>query len=128
MSMLAAEFGTGQVLWSILWFSLFVLWFWLVLTLFGDIMRADHLSGPAKAMWFFGILVLPVLGAIMYLIVNGDQMHRRAVDESRANPTIEAALAAGSAADGLELLAEGRRTGAITQAEFEYAKGQLLAP
>ena len=128
MGILAAEFGTGQVLWSILWFTLFVLWAWLVITIFADIMRADHLSGPAKAMWAFGILVLPFLGAIMYLIVNGGEMQRTAVEDARANPTIDAALAARSTADGLAMLADARRAGTITQAEFEYAKGRLLAP
>jgi hypothetical protein len=125
--MLAAEFGTGQVLWSILWLTLFVLWFWLVITVFGDIMRADHLTGWAKAMWAFGILVLPFLGVIMYLIVNGDEMQRKAVADARANPTIDAALAAGTTAEGLDLLAEARRAGTITQAEFEYGKGRVLA-
>ena len=57
----AAEFGTGQVLWSILWFFLFVLWFFLIITVFADIMRSD-MSGWGKALWAVGILILPFLG------------------------------------------------------------------
>jgi len=74
--MLAAEFGTGQVLWSIIWFSVFVLWFGLVITLFGHIMHSEKLSGWGKAMWALGIIALPFLGIFLYLIVNGDDMSR----------------------------------------------------
>lgn len=74
--MLAAEFGTGQVLWSIIWISVFVLWFGLVITLFGHIMRSENLSGWGKAMWALGIIALPFLGIFLYLIVNGDEMSR----------------------------------------------------
>jgi len=74
--MLAAEFGTGQVLWSIIWISVFVLWFGLVITLFGHIMRSEKLSGWGKAMWALGIIALPFLGIFLYLIVNGDEMSR----------------------------------------------------
>ena len=46
--MLAAEFGTGQVFWSMLWFFLFFIWIWLLITVFGDIFRSDDLSGGAR--------------------------------------------------------------------------------
>ena len=52
----AAEFGTGQVLWSILWFALFVLWIYLLITVFADIMRARDLSGWGKALWAVAII------------------------------------------------------------------------
>ncbi|MGI9623926.1 MAG: PLDc N-terminal domain-containing protein, partial [Acidimicrobiales bacterium] len=75
--LLAAEFGTGEVLWSILWFTLFFLWIWLVITIFADIMTAPDMSGWAKAMWAIGIIILPFLGVFMYLIINGGNMNRR---------------------------------------------------
>ena len=74
--MLAAEFGTGQVFWSILWFSLFVLWFGLIIALFGHIMRSEKLSGWGKALWALGIIALPFLGIFLYLIVNGNDMNQ----------------------------------------------------
>ena len=49
--MLAAEFGTGQVFWSFLWFFLFFIWIWLLIVVFGDIFRSHDLSGWAKAIW-----------------------------------------------------------------------------
>ena len=124
---LAAEFGTGQVLWSVLWLSLFVLWFWLVITLFADIMMSENLSGWGKALWALGIIIMPFLGIILYLIVNGGRMSRQMADEARANPDIEQAMAAGSTADELARLAALRDAGTITDAEFDHAKARALA-
>jgi hypothetical protein len=72
--MIIAEFGTAQVLWSMVWFSLFFLWWWMVFVAFADILGSKHLSGWGKAMWSVGIIVLPFLGVFLYLIVNGDEM------------------------------------------------------
>ena len=43
--MVYAEFGTGQVFWSLVWFTLFVIWIWLLFAIFGDIFRSEDLSG-----------------------------------------------------------------------------------
>ena len=75
--MLLAEFGTGQVFWSVLWLSLFALYVFLVLMVFGEVMRASYLSGWAKAVWMIGIIILPYLGVLVFLIVHGSDMHRR---------------------------------------------------
>ena len=47
--LLAAEFGTGQVLWSMFYFFLFFLWIMLVFNVIGDIFRSDDMSGWSKA-------------------------------------------------------------------------------
>lgn len=75
--MLLAEFGTGQVFWSILWFSLFALFVFLVMMVFGEIIRGPYLSGWAKGMWMVGIIIMPFLGLVVFLIVHGDDMRRR---------------------------------------------------
>lgn len=81
----AAEFGTGQVLWSILWFMLFVMWISLVISIFGDIIRTPSLSGWGKATWLAGVIFMPFLGVLLYLIVNGDKMGRRADERARSD-------------------------------------------
>ena len=75
--MVLAEFGTGQVFWSLLWLSLFVLWVTLLVMVFGEVIQASYLSGLAKAMWMIGIIILPYLGVLLFLIVHSDDMHRR---------------------------------------------------
>ena len=77
--LLAAEFGTGQVLWSLLWFFLFFVWIMLIFTIFGDIIRSDDMGGGAKAIWSIFIIFLPFLGIFLYLIVRGGGMGERQV-------------------------------------------------
>ena len=81
---LAAEFGSGQVLWSIFWFFLFFLWIWLLITVFADIIRSGDLSGWGKALWSVGIIVLPYLGVFLYLIVRGGSMQDRSAAQAAA--------------------------------------------
>jgi hypothetical protein len=79
VSMIAAEWGSGQVLWSLVWFFLFVAWVTLIFSVFGDIMRSRSMSGFGIALWVFAIIALPFLGVFLYLIVNGGNMADRTV-------------------------------------------------
>lgn len=130
--MIAAEFGTGEVLWSILWFFLFIMWFWLVITIFGDIMRAKEMSGWAKALWALAIIILPFLGVLLYLIVNGDKMNRRDAEAAQAAEDAtqayirQAAGTAPSPADQLSKLADLHSAGKLTDAEYAQAKAQIV--
>jgi hypothetical protein len=129
--LLAAHFGVGQMLWSIFWFFLFVLWIMLVFQVFGDIIRADDQSGVSKAVWAAFIIFLPYLGVFMYLIIHGASMGAR---QARAAQQREAAVegyirsAAGtpSAADQLSSLAELHSKGKLSDAEYTAAKTKVI--
>ena len=127
----AAEFGTGQVLWSVLWLALFTLWIWLFITVLSDIIRARDLSGWAKAMWAVGVIVVPIIGIVLYLIVNGDNMGHRDEDDLRAAMD---AVARGREGDGardvgadLNRLARLHETGALDDDEYERAKNRVVS-
>jgi uncharacterized membrane protein len=79
-----AAFGTGQVLWSLLWFFLFFIWIMLLFQVFGDIFRSHDLSGAAKAVWVIFVVVLPYLGVFVYLIARGPQMQANAMAQQQA--------------------------------------------
>ena len=129
--LLAAEWGTGQVLWSILWFFLFVMWLMLVFNVFADIMRAQSMSGWAKALWTTGIIFLPFLGVFLYLIVNGDDMNRRANrDAEEANAAVESYIrdvAGSTPTSELAKLADLHTAGKLTDSEYAAAKAQVIA-
>ena len=131
--MLAAEFGTGEVFWSILWFFLFVAWLSLVFSVFGDIIRSDDMSGWAKALWTFAILFLPFLGVFLYLIINGNQMSQRQVDDAVAqqdavdNYIRQTAGTSGGSTDELVSLAALHDSGKLTDSEFAAAKAKLIS-
>jgi hypothetical protein len=130
--MLAADYPFLDVLWTIIIFFLWVLWFWLLFTVFADIFRRSDLSGWGKAGWLIFTIVLPYLGVFVYLISQHEGMTQRNVERARAERTQfdqyvrEAAGSGGSAAE-IERAKKLLDSGAITQAEFDALKQKALA-
>ena len=81
--MLASDFGTGQVFWSMLWFFLFFIWIWLLITVFSDIFRSHDMGGFAKFLWVIFVIFLPYLGVFVYLIARGHKMSEHAMEAAR---------------------------------------------
>src|SRR5674476_994493 len=79
---LAADYPLLNSFWTILEIFFFVLWIWLVITVYVDIFRSRDLSGGGKALWVLFVLILPVLGVLVYLIIRGGKMHERAVQQA----------------------------------------------
>ena len=129
---LANEFGTGQVFLSMLWFFLFFIWIWLLIVVFSDLFRSHDLSGWSKAFWVIGIIILPYLGVLLYLIVRGHKMAEHAQQAAAAQDAAakqyiqQAAGTTPSTADELQRLADLKSQGVISDAEFETAKAKAL--
>ncbi len=69
--------------WTIFEIFLWVIWFWILITVFIDIFRSHDLSGWAKALWFLFVLFIPLIGVLVYLIARGGKMHERAARQAR---------------------------------------------
>jgi hypothetical protein len=129
---LANEFGTGQVFLSMLYFFLFFIWIWLLIVVFSDLFRSHDLSGWSKAFWVIGIIILPYLGVLLYLIVRGHKMAEHAQQAAAAQDAAakayiqSAASTTGSAADEIQRLADLKGQGVISDAEFEAGKATAL--
>ncbi len=128
----AAEWGSGQVLWSMLWFFMFVIWIWMIIVIFSDIIRSGDLSGGGKAMWSIFIIVLPFVGIFAYLIARGGSMADRcAAATHEANDATQAylrdAAAVSTDADQLAKLSEQHTAGKIDDAEYAAAKAAVIA-
>jgi membrane protein implicated in regulation of membrane protease activity len=122
------------IFWTILEVFLWVIWFWILITVFIDIFRSADLSGGAKALWFVFVLFIPLIGVLVYLIARGGSMHDRAAQQVQQQDTeareyIQQAVAESpaSTADQLAKLADLRDRGVITDAEFEREKAKVLA-
>ena len=129
--LIAAEWGSGQVLWSMLWFFMFVIWIWMIIVLFTDIIRSEDLSGWGKALWVLFIIVLPFLGILSYLIVRGGGMAERSAKAAQdANAATQAYIrdAAGvsTEADQLAKLADLHAAGKLDDAEYATAKAKVI--
>jgi hypothetical protein len=128
-----AEFGTGQVFLSMMYFFLFFIWIWLLIVVFGDIFRSHDLGGLAKALWVIFVIVAPYLGVFVYLIARGHKMSEHAMQAAQAQDAAQrayiqnAAGAAPSTADELTRLADLKAKGVISDAEFEQAKAKAVA-
>ena len=133
--MVVAEFGTGQVFWSMLWFFLWFLWIWLLIVVFGDIFRSHDLSGWGKALWTIFVIIIPFLGVFVYLIARGGKMQDHAAQAAAAQDAamrqyvqkVAADSGGTSKADEIARLAKLRDDGVLTDAEFEQAKASALA-
>ncbi len=129
----AWEYTLGDVFWSMLWFFLFFIWIWLLITVFSDIFRSDDLSGWAKAFWTFFVIVLPYLGVFVYLIARGPKMSEHAVHdatrrEEQMRQYVQSVAGSGtSPAAEIERLAQLHQAGTITDEEFQQGKNKLLS-
>jgi ABC-type multidrug transport system fused ATPase/permease subunit len=117
--------------WTIFIFFLWVMWFWILITVFIDIFRSHDLSGWAKALWFLFVLFIPLIGVVVYLIARGGTMHERAMRQARQQDEefrgyVQEAAGSQSPADQLAKLADLRDRGVITAAEFEREKAKIL--
>ena len=130
--MLASDFGTGQVFLSMLWFFLFFIWIWILITVFADIFRSHDMGGWAKALWVIFVIILPYLGVFVYLIARGHKMSEHAMEAAQAQDAAarayiqQAAGTSGSAADELARLADLHRQGVLSDEEFSSAKAKVV--
>ena len=130
--MLAYVYPQQSVFWSMIEFFLFIIWIWLLIVVFGDIFRSDDLSGLAKGVWVFFVIVLPFLGIFIYLIARGGKMQEHSVAQAQRqqealDAQIRQAAGSSSSADELAKLVELRDKGVLSDAEFQAQKAKLLS-
>jgi hypothetical protein len=128
-----AEWAVGQVFWSLLWFTMFFIWIWLLIMVFADIFRSHDMNGWIKAIWCIFIIILPFLGVFVYLIARGGKMSQHAQEDAQRMDQAQRAYiqsvtsSGGSTADELAKLADLKAKGVITDADYDAAKAKILA-
>jgi hypothetical protein len=122
-----------NLFWTIFEVFLWVIWFWILITVFIDIFRSADLSGWGKALWFLFVLLIPLIGVLVYLIARGGSMHDRAArvaeqqDAAVRSYVRDAAGTESTPADQLAKLADLHDRGVITDEEFAREKAKVLA-
>src|SRR5689334_9021720 len=117
--MVGESWGVGQVLWSMIWFTLFFIWIWLLITVFADIFRSHDMGGFAKFLWILFVVLVPYLGVFVYLIARGHKMSEHAAENAAAADAAtrayvrDAAGTNGGASSELERLASLKAQGVI---------------
>src|SRR4051794_21243856 len=132
MELASSGYPLANAMWTMFVFFAWVIWIWLLFTVFGDLFRRQDVSGWGKAGWTAFMLVLPFVGVLTYLIVQGSDMGQRQSErEQAALRRYETAAHNGSTnghtateiSEAKDLL----DSGAITTDEYETLKRKALA-
>jgi len=129
--LLASSYPFLDVLWTMFIFFLWVIWFWLLFTVFIDVFRRHDIHGGKKTLWLIFVIILPFLGVFIYIITQNDGMTQRNIERAQAQRAqlddyVRETASGGAAAEianAKELLDQGT----ITQAEFDAIKQKALA-
>jgi hypothetical protein len=129
---LAVDDPLADLFWTFLITFGLIVYFWLLITVFADLFRRHDVSGWGKAAWSVFVLVLPLIGALVYLISQGRSMGERSVQESQRatqknEQYIHSVVAPGYR--GVDEIARGKELldrGALTEDEFDQLKRRVL--
>ena len=128
--MLAADYPFLDVLWTMFVFFAFIIWFWILITVFADIFRRRDTSGATKVLWMIFVIVLPYLGVFVYLIANHEGIAQRNIERAQTQQeqmdAYVKSVAGGGAADEIDKAKKLLDAGAISQAEFDAIKQKAL--
>jgi len=129
---IAADYPFLDILWTMIIFFTWVVWLWMMFTILSDIFRRRDIGGWAKAAWTVFLILLPFLGALVYLIANhGGMTDRRVEDMRQAQAQFDERVRSVAARDGAAMeIEKGKQlldSGAITPQEYEALKAKAIA-
>ncbi len=130
--MIAYDYPLLGIFWTMMMFFIWIAWFGALFSVIGDIFRSDDLGGAAKAAWTVGVVMVPLLGVMIYLLTRGEGMHGRKLAEERAEQAnldafVRDVSSSSDPADELIKLNELRSNGVITQEELDRHKAKMLS-
>jgi hypothetical protein len=130
--LVAADYPFLEVLWTMLIFFAWVIWFWILITVFADLFRRHDIGGGAKVLWSIFVIVLPFLGVFIYLLTQNDGMVARRQREAEAaqgqfNDYVRSVATSSGSAGEIEKAKQLLDSGAINQSEYEALKAKALA-
>lgn len=132
MTLAASDYPLLDLMWTFLLFFGLIVYFWMLITVFADLFRRHDMGGWAKTGWVVFVFVLPLIGALVYLIGQGRGMAERQVrDVERAKKETDAYIRSVAAPgyNGVDEIARGKELldrGAISQEEFDELKRRVL--
>ena len=105
---------------------LFVLWFWLLITVFGDLFRRRDISGIAKTVWVIVLILAPYLGIFIYLITQGRGMAERQTQRAEQSREELRHFVGFSVADELEKLERLKDSNKISNEEYSRLRARAV--
>jgi len=130
--LLATQYPFLSVMWTLIVIFAWIIWFWLLITVFADLFRRHDISGWVKALWIIFVIILPFLGVLVYLIAESQGMADRNQKQAQAAQSqfddyVKTVAAQSDPAEQISKAKGLLDSGAITQAEFDSIKAKALA-
>lgn len=121
--------------WSVVWmvFIIFVYIAWLMVlfNIIIDLFRDREMSGLGKAIWMLLLIAVPLVTSVIYLIIRGGGMSRRAAEQvSAQQAAVDERIRSVAGANPAAEIAQAKSlldAGAITAAEYAAIKARALA-
>ena len=104
----------------------FIVWFWLLITVASDLFRRHDISGWVKALWVIALVVAPYIGVFAYLIFQGGGMTERSTRQAQEAREELWRVVGFSAADEIEKLDRLKKAGSISDAESTRLRAKLV--
>ena len=105
---------------------IFIVWFWLLITIFADLFRRQDISGWIKAIWVIALVVFPFITVLAYLIFQSRGMAERNVQQAQQARDELRHVVGFSAADEIEKLDRLKKAGSISDTEFTRLRARLV--
>jgi Phospholipase_D-nuclease N-terminal len=119
-------FTYRNFLMDVLTIFIFVMWFWLLISVARDLFRRHDISGWGKAIWVIVLILIPYIGVFAYLISQGRGMAERNAQQVQQAREELRRVVGFSAADEIEKLDRLKNSGSISAAEYTRLRTQLV--
>jgi uncharacterized membrane protein len=104
----------------------FVVWFWLLVVIFGDLFRRHDISGWAKALWVLAVILFSYIGVFAYLITQGRGMAERNAQQAQHARDELRRVVGFSVADEISKLDQLKKSGSISEDEYARLRARLV--
>jgi phospholipase D-like protein len=119
-------FTYRNFLMDVLTIFVFIMWFWLLMSVAGDLFRRHDISGLGKALWIIALILIPYFGVFAYLISQGRGMAERNVQQAQQAREELRHIVGFSAADEIEKLGRLKKEGSLSDAEYTRLRAKLV--
>jgi hypothetical protein len=106
---------------------IFIMWFWLLITVMGDLFRRDDIGGFGKVLWVIFLVLLPYLGVFAYLLTQGGSMAQRNLAQAEKAREQLRSFVGFSPADEIEKLDKLKAAGTISADEYSKLRARALS-
>ena len=119
-------FSFTNFLMDVLAVFVFVVWLWLLVTVFADLFRRQDISGWGKTVWVIFMILAPYIGVFAYLIFQGRGIADRTVQQAQQARDELRRVVGFSIADEIEKLDRLKKSGSVTADEYARLRAKLV--